>query len=63
MSEESFELRRGSSNRKSNYRESTVDSTADIILQAIQDGDISSIEFHKVLPEVDNIVNSRLKLK
>ena len=30
-----------------------LDSIADIISQAMQDGDISSIEFHKVLQEVE----------
>ena len=30
-----------------------LDSIADIILQAMQDQDISSIEFHKVLQEVE----------
>ena len=32
--------------------QSKLDSVADIISQAMQDGDISSIEFHKVLQEV-----------
>ena len=32
--------------------QSKLDSIADIISQAMQDGDISSIEFHKVLQEV-----------
>ena len=32
--------------------QSKLDSMADIILQAMQDGDISSIEFHKVLREL-----------
>ena len=36
-----------------------LDSTANIISQAIQDGDISPIEFHKVLQEVEKY----LKLK
>ena len=31
--------------------QSNLDSIADIILQAMQDGDISPIEFHKVLQE------------
>ena len=30
-----------------------LDSIADIISQAMEDGDISSIEFHKVLQEVE----------
>ena len=33
--------------------QSKLDSIADIISQAMQDGDISSIEFHKVLQEVE----------
>ena len=33
--------------------QSKLDSITDIILQAMQDGDISSIEFHKVLEEVE----------
>ena len=33
--------------------QSKLDSIADIISQAIQDGDISPIEFHKVLQEVE----------
>ena len=33
--------------------QSKLDSTADIILQAMQDGDISPIQFHKVLQEVE----------
>ena len=33
--------------------QSKFDSIADIISQAMQDGDISSIEFHKVLQEVE----------
>ena len=33
--------------------QSKLDSMANIILQAIQDGDISFIEFHKVLQEVE----------
>ena len=33
--------------------QSKLDSIADIILQAMQDGDISSTEFHKVLEEVE----------
>ena len=33
--------------------QSKLDSVADIISQAMQDGDISSIEFHKVLQEVE----------
>ena len=33
--------------------QSKLDSIADIISQAIQDGDISSIEFHKLLQEVE----------
>ena len=33
--------------------QSKLDSITDIILQAMQDGDISSIEFHKVLQEVE----------
>ena len=32
---------------------SKLDSIANIILQAMQDGDISSIDFHKVLEEVE----------
>ena len=32
--------------------QSKLDSIADIILQAMEDGDISSIEFHKVLREL-----------
>ena len=42
--------------------ENKLDSIADIISQVIQDGDISSIGFHKVLHEVENIVNLRLIL-
>ena len=38
------------------------DSISDIISQAMQDGDISPTEFHKVLQEVENIVNLRLIL-
>ena len=34
------------------FTPSKLDSVADIISQAMQDGDISSIEFHKVLQEV-----------
>ena len=33
--------------------QSKLDSIADIILQAMQDGDISPIQFHKVLEEVE----------
>ena len=33
--------------------QSKLDSIANIILQAMQDGDISSTEFHKVLQEVE----------
>ena len=33
--------------------QSKLDSIADIFSQAIQDGGISSIEFHKVLQEVE----------
>ena len=33
--------------------QSKLDSIADIISQAMKDGDISSIEFHKVLQEVE----------
>ena len=33
--------------------QSNLDSIADIISQATQDGDISSIEFHQVLQEVE----------
>ena len=33
--------------------QSKLDSIADIISQAMQDGDISSIEFHKALQEVE----------
>ena len=33
--------------------QSKLDSITDIIPQAMQDGDISSIEFHKVLQEVE----------
>ena len=33
--------------------QSKLDSIANIILQAMQDGDISSIEFHKVLQAVE----------
>ena len=33
--------------------QSKLDSIADIFSQAIQDGGISSIEFHKVLKEVE----------
>ena len=33
--------------------QSKLDSVANIILQAMKDGDISSIEFHKVLQEVE----------
>ena len=43
--------------------QSKLDSTADIISQAMQDGDISPIEFHKVLQGVENIANLRLILE
>ena len=33
--------------------QSKLDSNADIVSQAIRDGDISSMEFHKVLKEVE----------
>ena len=33
--------------------QSKLDSIANIVSQAMQDGDISSIEFHKVLQEVE----------
>ena len=33
--------------------QSKLDSIADVILQAMQDGDISSIEFHKILQGVE----------
>ena len=42
--------------------QSKLDSIANIISQAMQDGDISSTEFHKVLQEVENVVGSRLIL-
>ena len=38
------------------------DSISDIISQAMQEGDISPTEFHKVLQEVENIINLRLIL-
>ena len=34
--------------------QSKSDSIANIILEALQDGEISSLEFHKVLKEVEN---------
>ena len=34
--------------------QSKLDSTANIISQAMQDGDISPTEFHKVLQEIEN---------
>ena len=43
--------------------QSNLDSTADIILQAMQDLDISSIEFHKVLQEVEKVVKLKLILE
>ena len=35
------------------FAQSKLDSIADIISQAMQDGEISSIEFHKVLEETE----------
>ena len=35
------------------FAQSKLDSIADIISQAMQDGDISSVEFHKVLQVVE----------
>ena len=37
-----------------------LDSISNIISQAMEDGDISPTEFHKVLQEVENIANLRL---
>ena len=42
--------------------QSKLDSVANIISQAMQDGDISPTEFHKVLQEVEKYVNLRLIL-
>ena len=42
--------------------QSKLDSIANTIYQAMQDGDISLTEFYKVLQEVENIVNLRLIL-
>ena len=42
--------------------QSKLDSIANIISHAIQDGDIFTTEFHKVLLEVENIANLRLIL-
>ena len=39
--------------------QNNLDSTTNIISQAMQDGDISPTEFHKVLQEVENILSSR----
>ena len=40
-----------------------LDSIADIISQAMQDGDISSIKFHKVLPEVEKYWKLKVDIK
>ena len=43
--------------------QSKLDNIADIVSQAMQDEDISSFEFHKVLQEAENITNLRLILE
>ena len=43
--------------------QSKLDRIADIISQAIQDGDISSIEFHKVLQEVEKYCKLKTNIR
>ena len=48
-----FTVKQGKHDAIKLLAQSKLDSIADIISQAMQDGDISSIEFHKVLQEVE----------